>query len=319
MIYEINRLSAAAVVPVVVLDDAKDAVATAKALLAGGVDVMEITFRTAAAADSIKAVAENCRDMLVGAGTVITLEQCKQAVECGAKFIVSPGFDEEVVRWCVENGIAVTPGCVTPSEIMAAMKLGLTVVKFFPAGVYGGLSALKALSGPFGGIKFIPTGGVNGQNIGEFIAAPFIHAVGGSWVCPKADIAAGNFEKITELCKQARSAALGFEVAHIGLNCEDAEAASAVCEKLNEAFALTVKDGNSSMFASGGIEVMKSMYLGKNRHIAIRTNSVPLAIAELAKKGFVCGMTTAKYKGGRMVAVYLKDEIGGFAVHLLQK
>ena len=318
MIYEINRLSAAAVVPVVVLDDAKDAVATAKALLAGGVDVMEITFRTAAAADSIKAVAENCRDMLVGAGTVITLEQCKQAVECGAKFIVSPGFDEEVVRWCVENGIAVTPGCVTPSEIMAAMKLGLTVVKFFPAGVYGGLSAMKALSGPFGG-KFIPTGGVNGQNIGEFIAAPFIHAVGGSWVCPKADIAAGNFEKITELCKQARSAALGFEVAHIGLNCEDAEAASAVCEKLNEAFALTVKDGNSSMFASGGIEVMKSMYLGKNGHIAIRTNSVPLAIAELAKKGFVCDMTTAKYKGGRMVAVYLKDEIGGFAVHLLQK
>ena len=296
MIYEINRLSAAAVVPVVVLDDAKDAVATAKALLAGGVDVMEITFRTAAAADSIKAVAENCRDMLVGAGTVITLEQCKQAVECGAKFIVSPGFDEEVVRWCVENGIAVTPGCVTPSEIMAAMKLGLTVVKFFPAGVYGGLSAMKALSGPFGGIKFIPTGGVNGQNIGEFTAAPFIHAVGGSWVCPKADIAAGNFEKITELCKQARSAAFGFEVAHIGLNCEDAEAASAVCEKLNEAFALTVKDGNSSMFASGGIEVMKSMYLGKNGHIAIRTNSVPLAIAELAKKGFVCDMTTAKYR-----------------------
>ena len=315
----LDRLHGCGVVPVVVLDDVKDAVATAKALLAGGVDVMEITFRTAAAADSIKAVAENCPDMLVGAGTVITLDQCKQAVECGAKFIVSPGFDEEVVRWCVENGIAVTPGCVTPSEIMAAMKLGLTVVKFFPAGVYGGLSAMKALSGPFGGIKFIPTGGVNSHNIGEFIAAPFIHAVGGSWVCPKADIAAGNFEKITELCKQARSAALGFEVAHIGLNCEDAEAASAVCEKLNEAFALTVKDGNSSMFASGGIEVMKSMYLGKNGHIAIRTNSVPLAIAELAKKGFVCDMTTAKYKGGRMVAVYLKDEIGGFAVHLLQK
>ena len=208
-----ERLAASAVVPVVVLDDAKDAVATAKALLAGGVDVMEITFRTAAAADSIKAVAESCPDMLVGAGTVITLEQCKKATECGAKFIVSPGFDEEVVRWCVENGVAVTPGCVTPTEIMAAMKLGLNVVKFFPAGVYGGLSAMKALSGPFGGIKFIPTGGVNGQNIGEFIAAPFIHAVGGSWVCPKADIAAGNFEKITKLCKEARAAALGFEVA----------------------------------------------------------------------------------------------------------
>ena len=202
----LDRLHGCGVVPVVVLDDVKDAVATAKALLAGGVDVMEITFRTAAAADSIKAVAENCPDMLVGAGTVITLDQCKKAVECGAKFIVSPGFDEEVVRWCVERSVPITPGCVTPSEIMAAMKLGLTVVKFFPAGVYGGLSAMKALSGPFGGIKFIPTGGVNSHNIGEFIAAPFIHAVGGSWVCPKADIAAGNFEKITTLCKQARTA-----------------------------------------------------------------------------------------------------------------
>ena len=201
----LDRLHGCGVVPVVVLDDVKDVVATAKALLAGGVDVMEITFRTAAA-DSIKAVAENCPDMLVGAGTVITLDQCKQAVECGAKFIVSPGFDEEVVRWCVERSVPITPGCVTPSEIMAAMKLGLTVVKFFPAGVYGGLSAMKALSGPFGGIKFIPTGGVNSHNIGEFIAAPFIHAVGGSWVCPKADIAAGNFEKITTLCKQARTA-----------------------------------------------------------------------------------------------------------------
>lgn len=314
-----ERLAASAVVPVVVLDDAKDAVATAKALLAGGVDVMEITFRTAAAADSIKAVAESCPDMLVGAGTVITLEQCKKAIECGAKFIVSPGFDEEVVRWCVENGVAVTPGCVTPTEIMAAMKLGLNVVKFFPAGVYGGLSAMKALSGPFGGIKFIPTGGVNGQNIGEFIAAPFIHAVGGSWVCPKADIAAGNFDKITELCAQAKEALLGFEVAHIGINCESADASMAVCEALNRAFSLPVKAGNSSNFASTGIEVMKSMYLGRNGHIAIRTNALPAAVAELEKRGFVCDPSTAKYKGERMTAIYLKEEFGGFAVHLLQK
>ena len=314
-----ERLARSAVVPVVVLDDAKDAVATAKALLAGGVDVMEITFRTAAAADSIKAVAENCPDMLVGAGTVITLEQCKKAVDCGAKFIVSPGFDEEVVRWCVENGVAVTPGCVTPTEIMAAMKLGLNVVKFFPAGVYGGLSAMKALSGPFGGIKFIPTGGVNTQNIGEFIAAPFIHAVGGSWVCPKADIAAGNFDKITELCAQAKEALLGFEVAHIGINCESADASMAVCEALNRAFSLPVKAGNSSNFASTGIEVMKSMYLGRNGHIAIRTNALPAAVAELEKRGFVCDPSTAKYKGERMTAIYLKEEFGGFAVHLLQK
>ena len=146
-----NRLIMAGIVPVVVIDDAKDAVPVAEAMLAGGINVMEITFRTAAAPDAIKAVVDNCPDMLVGAGTVITLEQCKKAVEMGAKFIVSPGFDAEVVKWCVDNGVAITPGCVTPSEIMAAMKLGLNVVKFFPANVYGGLSAMKALSGPFCG------------------------------------------------------------------------------------------------------------------------------------------------------------------------
>lgn len=202
----LNRLGNTGIIPVVVVENAKDAVPAAKAMLSGGIGVMEITFRTVAAPDAIKAVAENCPDMLVGAGTVITLEQCRQAVACGAKFIVSPGFDSEVVKWCVDSGVAVTPGCVTPTEITAAMKLGLKVVKFFPANVYGGLGAMKALSGPFDGVKFIPTGGVSAQNVGEYISAPFVHAVGGSWVCPKADISAGNFEKITALCAEARRA-----------------------------------------------------------------------------------------------------------------
>ncbi|MBQ3000432.1 MAG: bifunctional 4-hydroxy-2-oxoglutarate aldolase/2-dehydro-3-deoxy-phosphogluconate aldolase [Oscillospiraceae bacterium] len=205
----LERFARVGIVPVVVLDDAKDAVATANAMLAGGVDVMEITFRTAAAPDAIRAVSESCPDMLVGAGTILTLEQCKKAVEMGAKFIVSPGFDAEVVSWCVENNIPVTPGCVTPTEITAALKLGLKVIKFFPANVYGGLNAMKNLAAPFVGIKFLPTGGVNAANIREYIDAPFIHAVGGSWVCPKADIAAGNFEKITALCAEARQAAFG--------------------------------------------------------------------------------------------------------------
>lgn len=191
------------VIPVVVLDDTAQALPTANALLAGGVSVMEITFRTAAAASSIKAVSESCPEMLVGAGTVVTLEQCKQALECGAKFIVSPGFDPEVVSWCVERNIPITPGCVTPTEIMTAMKLGLNVVKFFPAGVYGGLKAMKALAAPFGGVKFIPTGGVDAKNLKEYLEAPFVHAVGGSWLCPKKEIAAGNFDAVTALCREA--------------------------------------------------------------------------------------------------------------------
>lgn len=202
----LERFSRAGIVPVVVIDHAADALPTARALLDGGVDVMEITFRTEAAPEAIRAVAEGCPEMLVGAGTVVTLDQCRQAVEAGAKFIVAPGYDEEVVSWCVDQGISILPGCVTPTEIMAAMKHGLKVLKFFPAGVYGGLSAMKALSGPFKGVKFVPTGGVGPQNAGEYGAAPFIHAVGGSWVCAQDDIASHQFQRITQLCREARQA-----------------------------------------------------------------------------------------------------------------
>lgn len=315
----LQRLGNAGVVPVVVIENKDDAVPTAKALLAGGVDVMEITFRTAAARDAIAAVASECPDMLVGAGTVITLEQCKRAVEAGAKFIVSPGYCEEVVSWCVENDVAVTPGCVTPTEIMAAMAHGLKVLKFFPANVYGGLTAMKSLTGPFGGIKFIPTGGVNAKNLAEYIEAPFIHAVGGSWMCTKADISAHNFDKITGLCAEARKIALGFEMAHIGINTADADASMDVCNRLSEAFGFETKEGNSSNFVTPAVEVMKSQYLGDHGHIAIRTNSISRAAAELEKSGFELDETTAKYKGNKMVAVYLKRQFGGFAVHLLQK
>lgn len=315
----LNKLGNAGVVPVVVIEDAKNAVPTAKAMMAGGINVMEITMRTSAALDAIRNVSSQCPDMLVGAGTVITLEQCKAAVGAGAKFIVSPGFNQHVVQWCVENDIAVTPGCVTPTEITMALQYNIKVVKFFPANVYGGLSAMKALSGPFGDVKFIPTGGVDSKNLSEYISAPYVHAVGGSWVCSKTDISEGNFDKITALCAEARKNILGFEVAHIGINCNDADESMAVSEKLNKAFDLSIKEGSSSNFASNAIEVMKSMYLGKNGHIAIRTNSISAAIEELGKRGFDIDMDTAKYKGDKMIAVYLKDEFGGFAVHLLQK
>ena len=205
----LKRIGACGVVPVVVLDSAANAVPIAKALLAGGVDVMEITLRTAAGLDSIRAVAENCPEVCVGSGTVLTLEQCKQVVDAGASFIVSPGFDSAMVEWCLANGIAITPGCVTPTEIMAALALGVNVLKFFPANVYGGLSAMKALAGPFGNVKFIPTGGISEKTLPEYISAPFIHAVGGSWFCTREDIAAGNFERITTLAGTAASIAQG--------------------------------------------------------------------------------------------------------------
>lgn len=198
-----DRIYKTGVVPVVVLNDAADAVDTADALLAGGIDIMEITLRTPAALDSMRAIAKERPQVLMGAGTVVSLAQCKQALEAGARFIVSPGFDAEVVSYCMENGIPVLPGCVTPTEIMAGLKLGVKVFKFFPAGVYGGLSAMKALSGPFGGIKFVPTGGVNGENMKDYVEAAFIQAVGGSWMCSAKDISGHAWEKITVLSRQA--------------------------------------------------------------------------------------------------------------------
>ena len=190
------------VVPVVVLDEVKHAVPLAKAMQAGGIPCAEVTLRTAAGLGSIEAIRQ-LGDVLVGAGTVVTLDQCKDAISAGAQFIVSPGLNAKVVEHCLANGVAVLPGCVTPTEIMQAMELGLDTVKFFPANVYGGLSAMKALAAPFTGIKFIPTGGVNGENLGEYLAAPYVRAVGGSWLCNKADVNAGNFDKITQLCRQA--------------------------------------------------------------------------------------------------------------------
>lgn len=315
----LERIYNVAVVPTAVFDDASDATPTATALLAGGVDAMEISFCTPAAADSIEAITKECPDMLVGAGAVITLGQCKDAVAHGAKFIVSPDFHEEIVLWCLAHNIDVLPGCVTPTEIVRAMACGLRVVEFFPANAYGGIAAMQALSDSFDSIKFIATDNVNSRDFDEIISAPFIHAVRCSWLCAKADIAAHDFDKITSLCKAARKTALGFEIAHIGINAADADESLSVCQALDTAFGFGVREGNSSNFAGSCVEVMKSPYLGKNGHIAVKTNSIPRAAAALRKSGFTLDESTTKYKGKEIVAIYLKQNFGGFAVHLLQK
>ena len=191
------------IVPVVVLNNVEDAVPLASALLKGGIDFMEITFRTECAAECIAVISKEVPDMTVGAGTVLNVEQAKLAVECGAKFIVSPGLDEATVKWAIENNIPVIPGCVTPTEIMKAISLGLKVVKFFPADVYGGIKAIKALSAPFGQVKFLPTGGVSEANLPEFASNKSVIAVGGSWVCKKDDIINHDWDKITELSANA--------------------------------------------------------------------------------------------------------------------
>ena len=202
-----EKIAELKVVPVVVLEDAKDAAPLAKALCEGGLPCAEVTFRTAAAKDSIKAMSEAYPEMLVGAGTVLTKEQVDSAVEAGAKFIVSPGFDPEIVDYCLEKELPVFPGCITPSEVAQAVKRGLRVVKFFPAEQFGGVATIKALSAPYVGLKFMPTGGVSAKNLKEYLACKPIVACGGSWMVKKDLIEAGEFDKIRELTKEAVSLA----------------------------------------------------------------------------------------------------------------
>ena len=202
-----EKIAELKVVPVVVLEDAKDAAPLAKALCEGGLPCAEVTFRTAAAKDSIKAMSEAYPEMLVGAGTVLTKEQVDSAVEAGATFIVSPGFDPEIVDYCLEKEIPVFPGCITPSEVAQAVKRGLRVVKFFPAEQFGGVATIKALSAPYVGLKFMPTGGVSAKNLKEYLACKPIVACGGSWMVKKDLIEAGEFDKIRELTKEAVSLA----------------------------------------------------------------------------------------------------------------
>jgi 2-dehydro-3-deoxyphosphogluconate aldolase/(4S)-4-hydroxy-2-oxoglutarate aldolase len=251
----------------------------------------------------------------------LSVEKAKEAVSAGAQFIVSPGFNPKVVQWCVEQNIPITPGCVTPSEIEQALSYGLKVLKFFPADVYGGVKACKALNGPYGhvGVKFIPTGGVNNDNLAEYADKPFIHAIGGGWLCSTENITNHRFENITETAKKAVDILLGFEFAHMGINGENEEESLQIVKKFEAAFKLTPKYGNSSNFAGPEIEVTKNTGLGKFGHIAIRTNNIQRAVHYLKKRGFEAVEDTAKYKGDKMIAIFLKEEIGNFAIHLLQK
>ena len=190
-------------VPLVVLYDASDAVPMAKALVEGGIPVAEVTFRTDAAADVIRAMAEQVPEILVGAGTVHTVAQAQTAVEAGAKFIVTPGFQPDVVRWCVEHQVDIVPGTAVPSDIEQAISFGLSVCKFFPAEAYGGVKTLKALKGPYADIRFMPTGGVSLDNMNDYLALSNVAAVGGSFMTPSAAVKAKDWAKVTEACRTA--------------------------------------------------------------------------------------------------------------------
>ena len=315
----LEKIQKIGIVPVVVLDDAKDAAPLAKALCEGGLPCAEVTFRTAAAEESIRIMAKEFPEMLVGAGTVLTTEQVDRAVNAGAKFIVSPGLNPTVVKYCVDKGIPVTPGTSNPSDVEMAISLGLDVVKFFPAEAAGGLNMIKSMAAPYTQMKFMPTGGINAGNLKSYLDFNKIVCCGGSWMVKKDMVAAGDFEGIKKLTREAVDTMLGFEMRHVGVNMANAEEAEELADTLEKMFSFPKKVGNSSIFSGTGFEIMKKQGRGTHGHIAIATNYIERAIYHLQKRGFEFDEESRVIKEGKLKAIYFKGSFGGFDMHLVQK
>jgi 2-dehydro-3-deoxyphosphogluconate aldolase / (4S)-4-hydroxy-2-oxoglutarate aldolase len=314
----LNEIGLIGIVPVIAIEKAENAEPLAKALIDGGLPCAEVTFRTEAAKESIKTIAKAFPEMILGAGTVLTVEQVKTAVDNGAKFIVSPGLNPKVVEYCLGNKIPITPGVATPSEIEVALGYGLEVVKFFPAEANGGLDFLKAISAPYKNIKFIPTGGIDEKNLLSYLKFNRILACGGSWMVKSDLISNKKFDEIKQITSKAVSLMLGFDLRHIGINTPTADEAVANADKLQKIFGFSTKDTPGSIFVGTQFEMLKRIYLGANGHLAISTNSIERAIFHLARRGVGIKPETRNEVDGKLQTIYLDLEIGGFAFHLVQ-
>lgn len=316
-----DTLALAGLIPVIKVDRAQDAVPLCGALARGGLPVAEITFRTAAAEEAIRLVHDALPDVLLGAGTVLTPNQADRAWAAGARYIVSPGLNPRLVKHCLDKGYAILPGCSGPSDIEAALELGLHTLKFFPAEALGGVSMIKALLGPYHHVKFVPTGGISEKNLGDYLAVPGVIACGGSWMLPNDAVASGDWSRIERSAAEAVRLILGFELRHVGLNNGDSEAAAQAAAKLSLLTGWPIlQDGPVSCFVGGGFEVMKRQGRGLHGHIAIATNSVLRAKWHLERRGFAFDEgSVALDAEGKPRLIYLQEEIGGFAIHLTAK
>lgn len=316
----VGELGNVGIVPVIKLDKVENAEKLAKALRDGGINCAEVTFRAEGADEVIRRMTEAYPDMLVGAGTVLTCEQADAAVAAGARFCVAPGLNPKVVQHCLDRGVPFAPGVSSASEIEQALELGLDFCKFFPAEQAGGLPYIKSVCAPYSTMRFMPTGGVTADNLNAYLAYSKIVCCGGSWIVPSALLNAEDWAGITRLCREAIDKMLGFTMVHVGLNCANPEEAEAVADEFEEAFGFPKKVGNSSVFASTYMEMMKKPFRGKYGHIAIATNSVKRAAYQLKLRGYEVDESSVKYNAeGVMNVAYLAHEFGGFAVHLVLK
>ena len=313
----IKELYRIGIVPVVALEDAADALPLGAALKKGGVSAIDVPFRTAAAADAIRLLSREMPELLVGAGTVITKAQADAAIEAGAKFIVSPGFQPELVSYVLSKGVPMCPGTATPGEMEQAMALGLSAVKFFPAEQNGGAPMLKALSAPYRDLLFMPTGGVKLENLRNYLALDQVFACGGTWLATKDDIKAKAFDKITARTREAVKTMLNFRIKHVGINSKDEAEAKKTATLLCSIFDFDYNDTELSVFTGTAVEVMKFMGRGSLGHVAIGADNVDRAEYYLRQRGFAFDESTRRVDAaGRTTFLYLSDEIGGFAFHL---
>lgn len=299
------------IIPVVAIDDADKAVPLAKALSEGGLPAAEITFRTAAAEESIRRITAECPDVLVGAGTVLTKEQADRAVAAGAKFIVTPGFNPEMIAYIKSLGIPMMPGAATPGEMEQAMSMGLTNIKFFPAEANGGVAKLKALAGPYQAAKWMPTGGVNAKNLNDYLSFDRIIACGGTWLATGADIAENNWEGITSKCKEAIKVMLGFELKKICIYGDSANAEKNA-KLVASLFGFDCTDTECGVQA-GGVCFAKEESDAKGC-IVIGTNNGNRAMAYLKRMGAEIDPDIWYDKKGNVSCFGLKDTIAGFEI-----
>ena len=307
------------IVPVIAIDDASKAVPLAKALVEGGLPAAEVTFRTAAAEDAIRAIVKEVPEMIVGAGTVLTKEQADRAIDAGVSFIVSPGFNPETTKYVLSKGVCMLPGPATAGEMEQAMAMGLSAVKFFPAEQNGGVEKLKALAGPYKSLRWMPTGGVNTGNLANYLSFHQVLACGGTWMVKKDLIENEKWDEITSICKAAVKNMLGFELRHIGINTTSEEEAAKLAKTFCAMFDLEYKPGNSSIFAGREFECLKAKGKGSNGHICVVTNDVDRGIYHLGRKGitFDEGTHTSDEKGTKNI--YIDGEFGGFGIHIMRK
>ncbi len=316
-----KELSLIGLIPVIKIENPDDAVPLAKALIDGGLPAAEITFRTACAAEAIKNITDAYPEMLVGAGTVLTTEQVDAAIAAGSKFLVSPGLNPKVTAYCLSKGVPMLPGCSNPSDVEAALELGLDTVKFFPAEAAGGLKMLKAMAAPYGQLKFMPTGGINADNLLDYLKFNKIVACGGSFMVKDELIKEKKWDEITALTRNAVKTMLGLEFVHMGINNDNIEEAHKSAKLFELMFGLPCRETSKSTFAGDAFEFMHGKGPGKCGHIGIRTHFVDRAIAYFERMGIEIDHDSITYdeKTGKPKFCYFKEEISGFAIHLVQK